>query len=171
MDVTLQPFEQSHLALLKNWLSKPHVQPWYPDPNRDISIATSQPPGGFHAIISVDAHPVGYIRWQYVSRETLDELGLHEIPANSVDVDLLVGEESFTASGVGPQALELLACHLLADPCVPIIGLTTSIHNVRAQRAFAMAGFHIRLQYDPDGHGLCHLMVRDLRTERNRGPG
>jgi RimJ/RimL family protein N-acetyltransferase len=168
MHVALKPFEPQHLALLRQWLSCAHVQPWYPDPTRDIGIATDQPSGGFHAIIAAGEESVGYVRWQYVDRETLDELGLQQIPENSVDIDILIGEEGQTGKGAGPQALELLALQLLADPTVPVLGVTTSIHNLRAQRAFAKAGFATLLQYDPMGHGLCHLMVRDLRSERNR---
>jgi RimJ/RimL family protein N-acetyltransferase len=167
MNVALKPFEPRDLELLKRWLSSPHVQPWYPDPARDIDIATSQPHGGFHALIAVGGSPVGYIRWQYVDRDTLDELGLQQIPANSVDIDILIGEVSQTAKGAGPEALELLAQQLLADSSVPMLGLTTSTQNFKAQRAFAKAGFSILLQYDPMGHGLCHLMVRDLRKERS----
>jgi RimJ/RimL family protein N-acetyltransferase len=168
MNVALESFEPSHFEFLKKWLSSAHVQPWYPDPERDIRIATSPPSGGFHAIIVVDHVPVGYVRWQYVDRETLDELGLQQIPESSVDIDILIGEETQTAKGVGPRALELLAKRLLADPNVPTLGLTTSVHNFKAQRAFAKAGFVILLQYDPTGHGLCHLMVRDLQKERQR---
>lgn len=167
MNISLVPFAPQHLDLLKSWLSRAHVKPWYPDPSRDIGIATSQPVGGFHSLIASDGRPVGYIRWQYVDRETLNELGLQQIPENSVDIDILIGEEGHTAKSAGPVALELLAQQLLADPSVPVLGLTTSIHNLKAQRAFAKAGFSILLQYDPTGHGLCHLMVRDLRKERN----
>lgn len=167
MNVTLEPFEPRDLELLKRWLSSPHVWPWYPDPARDMDIATVQPPGGFHALIAVGGTPVGYLRWRYVDRDTLDELGLKEIPAESVDIDILIGEESQTAKGAGPEALELLAQQLLADSSVPMLGLTTSIRNVRAQSAFAKAGFSILLQYDPAGDGLRHLMVRDLREERS----
>jgi RimJ/RimL family protein N-acetyltransferase len=166
MNIALEPFEPQHLALLERWLSCSHVRPWYPDPERDIGIARSQPPGGFHAIIAIDGTPVGYVRWQYVDRETLDELGLPQIPENSVDIDILIGQESQTMQGAGPEALELLAQRLLADSSVPMLGLTTSTQNFRAHKAFSKAGFSILLQYDPTGYGPCHLMVRDLRKER-----
>lgn len=166
MNIVLKPFERRDLELLKRWLTTPHVQPWYPDPARDIGIATTQPPGGLHALIAVGGVSVGYMRWQYVGREMLDELGLQTIPANSVDIDILIGEESQTGKGVGPKALELIAREFLADPRVPMLGLTSSTRNFKAQRAFSKAAFSVLLQYDPTGHDLCHLMVRDLRQER-----
>ena len=48
---------------------------------------------------------VGYIRWQYVDRETLDSLGLRDIPENSVDADILIGERGDVGKGTGPLAL------------------------------------------------------------------
>jgi aminoglycoside 6'-N-acetyltransferase len=167
MDLTLEPFQPSHLALLESWLRQPHVVRWYPEPARDMSLATTPPAAGSHALIALDGVAVGYVRWQHVDRETLDELGLHAIPENSVDIDILIGSEADTARGVGPMALEQLAATFLQDATVPVLGLTTSVDNLRAQRAFAKAGFRILLQYDPSGHGLCHLMIRDLRSERS----
>lgn len=167
MNVTLKPFDASKLNVLRTWLDQPHLKPWYPDPERDIAIASAPPPGGFQALIDYDGAALGYMRWQYVDRETLDSFGLSNIPTNSVDIDLLIGDSASTAKGIGPVALNLLASQLLADKTVPLLGLTTSVNNVRAHSAFEKAGFHILLQYDP-GHGLCHLMVRDLEIERRR---
>jgi len=162
----LAPFLPAHLPLLASWLERPHVAAWYPTPDRDMQIATSPPAGGSHAVIVSGGEPVGYMRWQHVDRETLDELGLHEIPANSVDADILLGDAQSTGKGIVPAALSALAAELLRDPEVPMIGLTTSIYNTRAHRAFARAGFAIARQYDPNGLGPCHLMIRDLRRER-----
>lgn len=162
----LMPFLPSHLRLLEDWLRRPHVARWYPFPDRDMAIATRLPPGGAHAVIVSSGEPVGYVRWQRVARETLDELGLHEIPAGSVDIDILLGDAERTGKGIGPAALSALAAELLRDPDVPLLGLTTSVDNTRAHRAFARAGFVIARQYDPNGLGPCHLMLRDLRRER-----
>jgi hypothetical protein len=49
---------------------------------------------------------------------------------------------------------------------VPQLELTTSVHNSRAHRGFAKAGFVITRQYQPPGLELCHLMIRDIAAER-----
>jgi len=100
-----------------------------------------------------------------VDRETLDSLRLHDIPENSVDADILIGELGDIGKGTGPAALIALADLLRKDPRVALIGLTTSIHNLHAHRGFAKAGFRISRQYDPNGLGQCHLMILLLRSD------
>ncbi|HSE06683.1 MAG TPA: GNAT family N-acetyltransferase [Methylomirabilota bacterium] len=164
--VNLQLFQPSHLPLLATWLREPHVARWYPRPDDDLARAMKPPAGAAHAIIGRGAAEVGYIRWQHVDREQLDAIGLHEIPANSVDIDILLGSEEALGRGLGPAALAILAADLRRDPDVPLLGLTTSVENTRAHRAFEKAGFRIARQYEPAGLGPCHLMIRDLRPER-----
>ena len=67
------------------------------------------------------------------------------------------------ASGIGVAALQALTAQIRRDPTVPLIGLTTSVANVHAHRAFERAGFRITRQYDPNGLGQCHLMVLNLQ--------
>jgi RimJ/RimL family protein N-acetyltransferase len=165
--VILQRFQPAHMELLAAWLRRPHVARWFPEPEQNLAWAMKPPSGGSQGIIAWGRSEVGYVHWQRVDRATLDALGLPEIPANSVDVDLLLGDEGRVGKGLGPSALAVLAAEIGQDARVPLIGLTTSIENTRAHRAFEKAGFRITRQYDPGGLvGLCHLMVRDLRGER-----
>lgn len=166
MATTLERFEDSHLPLLRAWLARPHVAPWYPRPDADLARASEVPEGGAHALIADDGVPVGYLRWQRVDRETLDSLGLTEIPAGAVDIDILIGRDDALGRGVGVVALELLSNELRNDATVPMLGLTSSIHNSRAHRAFTQAGFRIARQYEPEVVGPCFLLLRDLRLER-----
>ncbi|KAB8330143.1 GNAT family N-acetyltransferase [Scytonema tolypothrichoides VB-61278] len=160
--VTLVPFGDGAVALLSRWLVAPHVARWYPEPQEHLNWAVNPPIGGERALIAADGDQVGYLRWQVVSREVLDLVGLHDIPENSVDIDILIGEEKTVGRGVGPLALQKLVAHLQTNPAIPLLGLTTSIHNYAAQRAFRKAGFSILRQYDPPGYGHCHLMVKNL---------
>ena len=164
--VALQPFQPAHLEILAVWLRQPHVARWFPEPEANLAWAKNPPAGASQAIIVWDGVDVGYVRWQHVDRRTLDALGLPEIPANSVDVDILLGSEGSVGKGLGPAALTVVADQIRRDPTVALMGLTTSIANTRAHRAFEKAGFSIARQYDPNGRGLCHLMLRDLRRER-----
>lgn len=163
--VQLGPFDVKLSGLLARWLSEPHVSPWYPDPEDHLSWALSPPNGGDRAFILSDGTPVGYIRWQVVSREVLDTVGLTDIPGGAVDVDILIGEPNCVAKGIGPTALGLLLARL--GETVPLVGLTTSIRNTVAQRAFQKAGFHILRRYSPPGYGECLLMVLTFRTGRD----
>jgi aminoglycoside 6'-N-acetyltransferase len=76
--VELSAFSRAHCDLLERWLAAPHVAPWFPKPAEHIAWALSPPAGGDHALIMSGGEPVGYIRWQFVSRTVLDSLGLFE---------------------------------------------------------------------------------------------
>ena len=167
--ITLRPFEPRHRVLLERWLREPHVARWYARPEENLAWADAPPSGGAQAIIAAGDSEVGYLRWQRVDRETLDGLGLHEIPTNSVDADILIGADG-AGGGVGPAALIALAERLRADPDVRLIGLTTEIPNVRAHRAFEKAGFRIARQYRDARLGVCYLMTLDLRQVRAPEP-
>jgi RimJ/RimL family protein N-acetyltransferase len=164
-EVVLFPFEDGATDLLSRWLVAPHVARWYPEPQEHLDWAIHPPAGGERALIAADGVQVGYLRWQVVSRNVLDSVGLYEIPENSIDIDILIGEAAYLGQGVGPQALQKLIEHLQNKPSIPLLGLTTSIHNHAAHRAFGKAGFSILRQYNPPGYGPCHLMIKNLRHD------
>lgn len=157
--VELTDFEVEHLPRLADWLRQPHVAPWYPEPSDNLAWARHPPHGAGHALITADYDPVGYVRWQAVDRETLDSVGLTDIPAGSVDIDILIGDRKHTGCGVGVTALRMLVDQLRVDAAVPFIGLTTSVDNTHAQSAFRKAGFRFDRHYAPEGFGECCLMV------------
>lgn len=158
-DVTLTPFSSTEVTLLRRWLVAPHVAAWYPDPEDHVEWAANPPSCGDRALIAVGGQTVGYVRWQAVSREILDLVGLHEIPAGSVDVDIFIGESEFVGRGIGPKALLVLLSQLRQRRDVPLVGLTTSVQNLFAQRAYTKVGFRILREYSPPGYGRCYLMV------------
>ncbi len=160
--VSLVPFDQGRAALLADWLARPHVARWFPDAGARLEWALDPPPGGANALIACGGRPVGYLSWRKVTRETLDAVGLHEIPAGSVDIDILIGEADCTGRGLGPKALALLAERLRADPTVPLAGLTPSVANLVAQRAYEKAGFRKLREYEAPGLGRGVLMVMRL---------
>jgi RimJ/RimL family protein N-acetyltransferase len=160
--VTLTPFSTTDVDLLRHWLAAPHVAIWYPEPEDHIAWAANPPTSGNRSLIAVDGRSVGYIRWQSVSREVLDSVGLSEIPAGSVDVDLLIGDPAFVGRGIGPQALLILVSQLRHRGDVPLVGLSSSVENLFAQRAYAKAGFHILREYYVPVYGQLCLMACNL---------
>jgi len=158
--VALIRFDPTRAPLLADWLARPHVARWHPDPEERVRWAANPPRDGSQALIICGARPIGYLRWQKVGRETLDAVGLPEIPAGSVDIDILIGETDCVGRGHGPRALALLVEVLRRDPSVPVLGLSPSVDNLAAQRAYAKAGFRVTREYDARGYGRCALMVK-----------
>jgi aminoglycoside 6'-N-acetyltransferase len=74
----------------------------------------------------------------------------------------LIGETDCVGSGLGPRALSLLVETLRQDRSIPLVGLTTSVLNAGAQRAFEKTGFRKLRDYEPPGFGPCALMVMRL---------
>ena len=71
------------------------------------------------------------MQWQYVDMETPDELSLPQIPWKSIDIDILIGQESQTTQVVGPEALELLAQQLPADSGCELLHRTMAVAQLR----------------------------------------
>ncbi len=97
-----------------------------------------------------------------MSRETLDALGLTDIRGGSVDVDILIGEPDCIGRRYGPRALGFLVEALRGDPTVPPVGLSPSVENVAARRAYAKAGFRQLREHNAPGFGRCALMLMPL---------
>lgn len=151
-----------HRDLLFRWLQSPHVRRGWGDPAPQLTAALDRPEGSGHSLISVDGNLVGYLRWQRVSRVALDVVGLHEIPDDAVDIDILIGEPDQVGMGIGSRALELLIALLKADASVRWAGMSTSVDNIAAIRAYEKAGFARLEQYEDPEAGTCWVMLQKL---------
>jgi len=150
MEVRLIEFEAARdLELLRTWLGRPHVAPWWGDAQEALAHAAAQPSEA-HRIILLDRRPCGYVCWQRLRPADLLAAGLQSLPADHVDVDILVGEGDCIGCGVGSQAL-LLVVEILASQGVSSAGLGTDLENTRACRAFRKAGFEHRAEFQEAG--------------------
>ena len=75
---------------------------------------------------------------------------------------MLIGEADCVGRGLGPCALTLLIETLRRDASIPLLGLSPSVDNLAAQRAYAKAGFRNICEYNVPGFGRCALMVMSL---------
>ncbi len=62
----------------------------------------------------------------------------------------------------GPAALALVVQTLRRDATVPLVGLSPSIDNASAQRAYEKADFCKICEYEALGFGRCALMIMPL---------
>jgi aminoglycoside 6'-N-acetyltransferase len=155
--VELVPFDVTRDVLqLRAWLTRPHVARWWGDPDQALAEAR-QHPATTHALIAVDGRPVGYLCWQHPQAEELAEAGLSDLPADLVDVDILIGEPDFMGRGIGPRALSLLVDRLRAEG-VSTVGLAGAADNQRALRAYAKAGFRPYRTFREGGQEMRYLI-------------
>ncbi|MEM7774976.1 MAG: GNAT family N-acetyltransferase [Pseudomonadota bacterium] len=163
MTIRLEEVQLSeHAPLIDAWLHLPHVSRWWGDPTwRTAQLRKT--PARAHALITSDDAPIGYVRWQAVDRKTLDSVGLTDLPDGSIDIDLFIGDASYLGRGLGVPILDALARHLQQTTNVQVIGLTTSVDNLRALRAFEKAAFQKHLRYDDDTFGPCWILIRKIR--------
>lgn len=150
------------------WLREPEVERWWgPADAAEAAIARHDPRDC--ALIAADGEPVGYLAWQVPTREELLAAGLAELPADLVDIDLLIGAPAALGRGIGPQALELLAERLRAAG-VRTVGLATAAAHSRARRAYAKAGFALWRVFEEGGQTM-HYLTRDLAPDLPREAG
>lgn len=149
------------LSLVATWLHRPHVAYWWGDPEQALA-ALRQHPVATQALINVDARPVGFVCWQTPPQEELAAAGLSDLPADLVDVDILIGEPDALGQGVGPAALRQVLARLRAEG-VRVVGLATALTNLPALRAYEKAGFRPFRDFLEAGHDMRYL-VQTINT-------
>ncbi|TVR87573.1 MAG: GNAT family N-acetyltransferase [Trueperaceae bacterium] len=138
--VGLRPFEGEHdTASVATWLERADVRRWWGDPSVALADLV-QSEGDGAAIVTLDGRAVGVLCWQVPPRSELEDAGLSDLPADLLDVDVLIGDPDARGHGVAPAALERL-CEWLRARGVRRVGLAAAVANGAALAAYAKAGF------------------------------
>ena len=161
-DIALAEVQQLDIEQLRPWLQAEHVRRWFPNADAVLEWACDVPENGRQRLIVQGDAAIGYLRWTYVPRGVLDSLGFDDLPSDSADIDLLIGDEGRTGRGIGRRALELAIDEIRNERVAKLAALTTSVANSVAHKAFARAGFRIDREYTPDDFGRCYLMTMHL---------
>ena len=160
------------LALLYDWLERPHVKRFYGDHGayEDVvdhyvpAIEGSDPTD--HYIVQLDGRPVGMVQTYLVS-DYPEHASLMRIDdAETAGVDILVGEEEFTGRGLGTEILRRLVDDIVfaRDETVGCVA-DPAVDNTASVRAFEKAGFRIISEHVDPADGLVHaVMRRDRRS-------
>jgi aminoglycoside 6'-N-acetyltransferase len=160
--VALIPFAgERDLPRLCVWLARPHVTRWWGNPDQALAAIRDHAPTD-QALIAVDTRRVGYLCWQRLPAEELAAAGLSDLPADLIDVDILIGEPDFIGRGIGPQALVLLLDRLRAEGRTSV-GMAAAAANERARRAYEKAGFRFFRAFQEAGEEM-HYLVQGLRA-------
>jgi RimJ/RimL family protein N-acetyltransferase len=141
--------------MVEKWLECPHVSHWWGEPKLAIA-EVRQRDTSTSALILVDGVPIGFLCWQIPAHQELADAGLEDLPANLVDIDIMIGEPSALGQGFGPAALSQLLARL-RDEGVPLVGMATAESNQRARRAFNKLGFRMYRAFTECGEQMRYL--------------
>ena len=146
--IAFAPVEAEHFPLLAKWLEEPHVRAWWGDPEEELGFIRAMVEGRDTTrpfLILLGGEPVGYIQSWFIGHHqnenwTKDNPWLLELPAETVGVDLTIGEASKLSAGLGSAALAAFVAMLRGDGHQTII-IDPDPANTRAVRAYEKAGF------------------------------
>lgn len=150
--------------LLARWLQEEHVSRWWGEPAKRLEQFDETPEENHRLIMEYDV-PVGYVRWEKVDAEALAAVGLAFIPPDAVDMDLFIADPAKSGRGIGPEALRLVFEHLNRETDASLVGLCTSVRNIRAHKAFEIAGCTRLTQFDDPTYGSCYVYASALNAE------
>ncbi len=154
--IELSPFDpKGDLPMIEKWLECPHVARWWGEPTEAITAIRNHDTST-SALILADSKPIGYLCWQIPTPQELADAGLADLPANLVDIDIMIGEPSALGHGYGPEALSQLFAKLRGEGA-QIVGMATAESNQRARKAFEKAGFRLFRAFTESGEQMRYL--------------
>ena len=110
--------------------SDPTVSRWWGDPNKAVADTMESEEGDDHYLIEVEGEAVGMIQ----SYQETDEMYRHA----GIDISI---REPWQGKGLGPEAIRLLAHHLIDDLGHHRLVIDPAAHNANAIRAYERVGF------------------------------
>lgn len=164
-DITFRPVETADLALLADWIARPHWQDWWGDPDEELAMIGDMVEGRDPAepfLILLGGQPVGYIQSWRVADMLRAGFGDHHpwlaaLPEEAVGVDLSLASDQMLGKGIGSVALKAFVERLRRDGhCLVIIDPAADNH--RAIGAYRKAGF-VSVPNVKDCPDDIHIMV------------
>jgi aminoglycoside 6'-N-acetyltransferase len=160
--IAFEPLRKEDLPLVREWLGREHVRPWWRDDLEKSMAEYEQAIDGLdptdHYLIVVDGRPVGMIETYLVSDHPEWE-AIVQVGEGVAGVDLLIGEADLTGRGLGPRVLaEFVEQIVFGGPETHACVAAVDEANRRSCRAFEKAGF--RYVRDVEEEGRPHRLMR-----------
>ena len=141
MAYIFRPATVSDLPMLDRWLRTPEVVRWWGRPTEQYALLEEDLSNPLMAmrIVSLDDQPFAYC--QHYDVASWPQQHFAGMPAGTRAIDAFIGEPAMLGCGHGSRFLRQLAEQLLSEGA-PLVGIDPDVANLRAQRAYARAGFH-----------------------------
>ena len=146
--IGFRPVTPDDYALLEAWLKTPHWREWWGEPEAELGYIRDMVEGRDTTrpfVFMVDGLPAGYIQYWFVG-DHLEEPWLTkapwlaQVPADSIGVDMSIGDAARLSQGLGSAVLKAFTERLRAEGHETIV-IDPDITNKRAVRAYEKAGF------------------------------
>jgi aminoglycoside 6'-N-acetyltransferase len=157
--VVLRPTRRGDEATLLEIFSDPTVARWWGDPKKSLEDTMEADEDAEHYLIEVDGQAIGMIQ----SYEETDDMYRHA----AIDVAI---REQWQGKGLGPEAIRILARHLIEERGHHRLTIDPAAHNVSAIKAYERVGFKTvgvmrRYERGPDGEWHDGLLMDMLAGE------
>jgi aminoglycoside 6'-N-acetyltransferase len=137
---SFRPAAAGDLPRLRRWLYAPEVKRWWGNPSEQFELlrADLNDPRMTMRIVSCNGRPFAYAQDYEV--HAWPQAHLADLPQGSRAIDSFIGWPSMIGRGHGQAYLRRLAERLCAEGA-PLAAIDPAEDNLRARRAYEMAGF------------------------------
>lgn len=135
-----RPFTAADLPMVRVWLHTPEAVRWWGDPAEQLAQLTADLGSALMRqwIVEHDAHPFAYV--QAFPAHAWPQSHLTHLPEGAEAIDAFIGEPAMLGCGHGGRMLRQFAQMLLQQGAAAVV-IDPDVHNHRARRAYARAGF------------------------------
>jgi aminoglycoside 6'-N-acetyltransferase len=150
-DIAFRPVSPGDLAMLGEWMRRPHWRDWWGDPYVELGYVSDMIEGRDPTcdpfLFDLDGEPSGYIQvWRIGPHQTPewanDNPWLMALPASAVGVDLSIANPEQLSRGVGSRVLRRFVEQIAMPRGAPVI-IDPDPENGRAVAAYRKAGFRL----------------------------
>jgi aminoglycoside 6'-N-acetyltransferase len=152
-----RPAVRADLPMLGRWLRTPEAVRWWGDPVEQETLLREDldNPGMTMRIVSFEGRAFAYA--QDYETHTWPQPHFAHLPPGTRAIDTFIGEPDMIGRGHGATYLRQLAGQLIATGA-PLVAIDPAVKNVRAQHAYASAGFR-RCRTVETAEGTAMLMI------------
>jgi RimJ/RimL family protein N-acetyltransferase len=170
--IRFRALERADLAMLHEWLSRPHVVEWWePAPTmRQVEDDYRESLDGdqrHRCYIALDERgPIGFIQSYVPAAFHADGWWLGEHDPGVRGIDQFLADPDRLGQGLGTAMVREFVTRLFDDPAVTRIQTDPDPANARAIRAYEKVGFRAAREItSPDGRALLMYLERPRPSE------
>ena len=166
MKISFIPFNESHLAILRQWLNKDHVKPHWQEPEGADALKEkflkTMPARSVHSFVFTEGgEPVGYIQY-YEACKVGGGWWPDERPG-VFGIDLMIGDSARIGQGLSTVIILEFLKFVQGREKVREFIIDPDATNQRAIRAFEKAGFLREKELTtPNGQALLMRRLADI---------